>query len=133
MRTATDDGMNVDADRAEDERANVPEAGWPGVLPYTVHFPEGDGYIGADLEHPAPLPRVGEVVEYIDERGECQRFRVREVIHTLQSAASQRPAVKERNASPHSLARVRDGEPAERPGETGIVRAGLPKVLLERL
>lgn len=109
---------------------NAPEAAWPSGMPYTVHFPDGDSYIGADLEHPAPLPRVGDTVEYVDETGACRRYRVREVIHTIQSSAAHRPAVEERSASPNTLARV-EGEAAERPGEGGVVRAGLPKVLLE--
>lgn len=111
-------------------RPNAPEAGWPSGMPYTVHFPDGEGYIGADLEHPAPIPRVGDSVEYFDERGRCRRYRVREVIHTLQSSAAYRPAVEEGTASPQSLARV-GGEEPERPGQSGLVRAGLPKVVLE--
>jgi hypothetical protein len=121
-----------------DERLNetdvtdptAPEAAWPSGMPYTVHFPDGDSYIAADLEHPAPLPRVGDTVEYVDETGACRRYRVREVIHTIQSSAAHRPAVEERHASPNTLARV-EGEAPERPGEGGVVRAGLPKVLLE--
>jgi hypothetical protein len=108
------------------------DAAWPTGMPYTVHFPDGDGYIGADLEHPAPLPRVGDTLEYIDETGGCRRYRVREVIHTLQSSATTRPHVAERSASPEAIARI-DGEAAERPGEAGAVRAGLPKVLLEEI
>lgn len=116
------------ADPADTE-ANAPEGAWPSGMPYTVHFPDGDGFIGADVEHPAPLPRVGDSVEYIDEAGGSHRYRVREVIHTLQSSAAHRPRVEDQDASPDSLARV-DGEPAERPGESGLVRAGLPKVIL---
>lgn len=111
---------------------NAPDEGWPTGMPYTVHFPDGEGgYVGADLEYPAPLPRVGDVLEYIDERGACRRYRVREVIHTLQSSAANRPAVEEGTSSPVAVARSDDGEAAERPGEGGLVRAGLPKVLLE--
>lgn len=109
-----------------------PEGAWPSGMPYTVHFPDGDGYTEADLEHPAPLPRVGDTVEYLDEAGGCRRYRVREVIHTLQSSAAHRPRVEDEDASPDALARV-DGEPAERPGEGGLLRAGLPKVLLEAI
>jgi hypothetical protein len=100
-------------------------------MPYTVQFPEGDGTAEADLEHPAHLPRVGDIVQYIDERGECRRYRVREVVHTLQSSAAYRPTVAELDVSPDSLARPGEGEPAERPGASGQVRAGLPKVFLE--
>lgn len=114
----------------EANEPNAPEAAWPSGMPYTVHFPDGEGYIGADLEHPAPLPRVGDTLEYLDETGRCRRYRVREVIHTLQSSAAFRPRVADRGASPEAIARI-DGEEAERPGEMGAVRAGLPKVLLE--
>jgi hypothetical protein len=109
------------------------ELGFPAGLPYTVYFPGDDGVSrGADLEHPAPVPRVGEIVEYIDERGECQRYIVREVVHTLQTSAVGRPLVSaERNAAT-SLARNRN-EPAELPGDGGELRAGLPKVFLERV
>lgn len=109
---------------------NLTEGAWSSGMPYTVHFPDGEGWAGADLEHPAPLPRVGDVVEYYDEVGACHRYRVREVIHTLQTSAAHRPAVDEAGASPNTIARV-DGSASERPGEGGLVRAGLPKVLLE--
>jgi hypothetical protein len=109
-----------------------PDGAWPSGIPYTVHFPDGDGYIEADLEHPAPLPRVGDMVEYIDETGASRRYRVREVIHTLQTSAAYRPHVEDASASPQAIARV-DGEPAEKPGQSGLLRAGLPKVLLEEL
>lgn len=125
---------------AHDERAadhdvtepNAPDGAWPGGTPYTVYFPDGDGYIGADLEHPAPLPRVGDTIEYYDETGDCRRYRVREVIHTMQTSAVHRPAVEEGSASPQTIARP-EGERPERPGEGGVVRAGLPKVLLEEV
>jgi hypothetical protein len=104
---------------------------WPNGLPYTVQFPEADGAFAADLEHPAPLPRVGDLVDYIDERGDPHRYRVREVVHTLQTSASHRPNVAAGTASPDSIARVGDDEQAERPGEGGQLRAGLPRVILE--
>jgi len=103
---------------------------WAYGMPYTVQFPEADGHAEADLEHPAHLPRVGDIVEYIDERGECRRYRVREVVHTLQSSAAYRPIVASGDASPSSVARSEDEEP-ELPGASGQVRAGLPKVFLE--
>ncbi len=128
-------------DRNEDARAagsvteltepNAPDAGWPTAMPYTVHFPDGDGYLGADLEHPAPLPCAGDLVEYIDERGSCHRFRVAQVIHTVQSSAAHRPRVEDRDASPDALARPDAASEPEQPGASGLVRAGLPKVILE--
>jgi len=57
------------------------------AMPYTVFFPVDGAYRPADLEHSAPLPRVGDTVEYIDQRGRCSHYVVREVIHTLQLAA----------------------------------------------
>lgn len=113
---------------------NAPDAGWPSGMPYTVHFPDGEGgYIGADLEHPAPIPRIGDTIEYLDERGSCRRYRVREVIHTLQSSAAYRPPVQQSTASPQTLPRLEDGAEPERPGDGGVVRGGLPKVVLEEI
>ncbi|HEY7847198.1 MAG TPA: hypothetical protein VIC83_03275 [Candidatus Limnocylindria bacterium] len=103
---------------------------WPNGMPYTVQFPDEDGS-AADLEHPAPLPRVGDVVEYIDETGATHRYRVREVVHTLQTTSAHRPHVADGPASPQAIARVAEGEAAELPGEGGELRAGLPKVYLE--
>jgi hypothetical protein len=99
-------------------------------MPYTVQFPGDDGD-AADLEHPAPLPRVGDQVEYIDETGATHRYRVREVVHTLQTTSAHRPHVADGSASPQAIARVADGEEPEHPGEGGELRAGLPKVYLE--
>ena len=83
---------------------------WPYGMPYTVHFPEADGSptggAAADLEYPAHLPRVGDLVEYLKAEGEPRRYRVREVVHTLQASTGQPP---------------------------GQVRAGLPKVFLEAI
>jgi hypothetical protein len=77
---------------------------WPHGMPYTVYFPGEEGVSAADLEYPAHLPRVGDVVDYIDHAGDEHRYRVREVVHTLQASATH---------------------------EQGQVRAGLPKVFLE--
>jgi hypothetical protein len=114
---------------AHRDRPDMPEAGWPGGIPYTVYFPDGEGYRGADIEHQAPLPRVGDAVDYIDERGSTHRYVVREVVHTLQTSAAGRPSVKEGSATPNALARTDDGPP-EAPGGAGTVRAGLPEVFL---
>lgn len=115
--------------RAHLNRQNAAEEAWPDGMPYTVYFPDGDGFRGADLEYPAPLPRVGDTVEYIDERGDRHRFQVRQVVHTLQTSAADRPSVKEGPASPNSLARTDEGA-AEPPGGAGALRAGLPEVFL---
>lgn len=107
------------------------EGTWPDGMPYTVQFPDGDGHFAADLEHPAPLPRVGDMIEYIDEQGTARRYRVREVLHTLQTSPAHRPIVAEGDASPQAIARVESGSQPERPGGPGLLRAGLPKVFLE--
>jgi hypothetical protein len=106
---------------------------WPDGMPYTVQFPDGDGSFAADLEHPAPLPRVGDMIEYIDERGTARRYRVREVLHTLQTSPAHRPIVAEGEASPQAIARVEGAQPEQPggPGGPGLLRAGLPKVFLE--
>jgi hypothetical protein len=120
-------------DRSTHVEGAEPEEGYahqnPGGMPYTVFFPDGDGYRPADLEHAAPLPRVGDTVEYIDERGGCHRYVVREVIHTVQVAADARPSVGGRHDTPAAFARD-ENEESERPGDGGSLRAGLPKVLL---
>jgi len=118
---------------SEEAQAPNPDQGdgpWPNGMPYTVQFP-GEGGGAADLEHPAPLPRVGDLVEYIDETGATHRYRVREVVHTLQTTAAHRPHVADGSASPQAIARVGEGDAAEQPGEGGELRAGLPKVYLE--
>jgi len=104
------------------------EGGWP-QMPYTVYFPDGRGWRGADIEHPAPLPRIGDSVEYIDERGERHRYLVREVVHTLQTSFAGRGTVRSGSASPNALARTDDGPP-EPPGGSGSLSAGLPEVFL---
>jgi hypothetical protein len=124
LRTGPDTGPA----RHHPERQDAPDGGWPGGLPYTVYFPDGDGLRAADLEHDAPLPRIGDTVEYVDEAGHEHRYRVTDVIHTLQTSAHDRPSVGEGSASPQSLARP--GETPEPPGGNGSVRAGLPKVIL---
>ncbi len=118
------------ADAPEGSGAPNPDQGdgpWPNGMPYTVQFP-GEAGDAADLEHPAPLPRAGDVVEYIDETGATHRYRVREVVHTLQTTSAHRPHVADGPASPQAIARVADGDTAEQPGEGGELRAGLPKV-----
>jgi hypothetical protein len=117
-----------DERRAHLTRQDTAEEAWPDGMPYTVYFPDGDGFRGADLEYPAPLPRVGDTVEYIDERGARHRYHVRQVVHILQTSAADRPSVREGPASPNSLART--DVAAEAPGGAGALRAGLPEVFL---
>jgi hypothetical protein len=106
---------------------------WPSGMPYTVQFPDGDGLFAADLEHPAPLPRVGDLIEYIDEQGSARRYRVRDVLHTLQTSPAHHPVVADGETSPHAIARTEAEAQPERPGGSGLLRAGLPKVFLEAI
>ena len=78
----------------------------------------------ADLEHAAPLPRVGEVVEYIAEDGRRHRYRVRDVVHTVQPTASERPPVRDEDTSPNATVSP-SGHAPHTPRE---LRAGLPRV-----
>jgi hypothetical protein len=131
---------------AESDPAGI---GPGGGTPYTVYFPSEDGYLAADLGHAAPLPHVGDFVEYIDEGRVTHRYRVREVVHTLQLAPAYRPkprgagAVTEEGAPEKGEPEKGEpakGEPAEeaRNGphpipEGAVLRAGLPEVILEDL
>ena len=85
---------------------------------------DGDDGWSADLEHAAPLPRVGERIEFIGEDGSRRHYRVTEVAHTLQTAASERPRVRDEQTGPNSL--VTDGAGDDPPR---ALRAGLPRVL----
>jgi hypothetical protein len=106
-----------------------------GGTPYTVYFPGQDGYRAADLAHAAPLPHAGDFVDYLDERGVTHRYRVREVVHTLQVAPELRPSPR---AAPATTSEERDaeGSPVEvAPDipEATELRAGLPEVILEEI
>jgi hypothetical protein len=96
--------------------------GPPGLMPWTLVV-EDEGWT-ADLEHGAWLPAVGDRVDFIAEDGRQRVFRVREVIHTLQSSASERPAVSAGTHTPNSTV---DG-PSEGPPRE--LRAGLPRVVV---
>jgi len=99
-----------------------------------VYFPSEDGYLAADLGHAAPLPHVGDFVEYIDEGRVTHRYRVREVVHTLQLAPAYRP--KPRAAGAATEEGEAAGEASEGPHsipEGAELRAGLPEVILEEL
>ncbi len=123
----------------EIEERDPAGVGSPGGTPYTAYFPSADGYLAADLTHPAALPCVGDRVDYVDETGRVHAFRVREVVHVLQAAPGLRPPVgyARTDADPG------DEEPAQGGGaaaeetsarripEAPAVRSGLPKVFLE--
>ena len=100
------------------------------TFPYTVFFPGDEAMHPSDLEHRAPLPRVGDTVEYIDKKGTCRRYVVRAVVHTLQASAAERDRVGDRTSTPAIFGRG-EQELAEIPGDGGALRAGLPKVFLE--
>jgi hypothetical protein len=116
--------MSSDPDRAarlgglDAEQGGGPPVGQPWTL-----VVEGEGW-SADLEHAAPLPRAGERIEYIGEDGARRFLRVREVVHTVQPTATERPPVSAEDASPNSTVSSQ-GHPAHAPTE---LRAGLPRV-----
>jgi hypothetical protein len=98
------------------------EGGGPPVgTPWTLVV-EGEDW-SADLQHAAPLPRIGETVEYIAENGERRVYRVRDVVHTVQGSASERPPVGSEPSGPNST--VSGDHAAHAPAE---LRAGLPRV-----
>ncbi|MEX0630786.1 MAG: hypothetical protein WEE67_06735 [Chloroflexota bacterium] len=83
-------------------------ADWPTGMPYTLYFPRRGGYSAADIEYAAPLPRVGDTVEYIDPAGAHHLYIVADVVHTLQNS------------------------PAAGSGGIPLLRAGIPAVYLSR-
>ena len=109
------------------DEAVQPDGGLP--MPWTVLIPDDAGsYREADLEHGAPLPRIGDAVEYFDESGTRHWYRVADVVHIIQSAASTRPLVRDGGGSPNTTPRL--GAEPEPPASSGLVRAGLPRVYL---
>lgn len=101
------------------------EGGGPPIGSAWTLDVEGDATWSADLEHAAPLPRVGERIEFIGADGRRQAFRVAAVIHTLQPSASDRPQVQAEKSGPNSI--VADGTNATVPRS---LRAGLPRVVV---
>ena len=81
----------VKKSRAEETERHTEGADWPIGMPYTLYFPRRGGYAAADIEYAAPLPRVGDTVEYIDPEGISQRYVVREVVHTFQNPQAIEP------------------------------------------
>lgn len=97
--------------------------GPPTLMPWTLVL--GDEW-EADLEHGAPLPRVGDLVEYITDRGDRLALRVTDVVHTVQRSSSTRPSVGEERVGPNStMDTSSDGPPTS-------LRAGLPRVIVSR-
>lgn len=95
--------------------------GPPAGMPWTL-IVESEAW-SADLEHAAPLPRPGERIEYIGEEGSRHTYRVREVVHTVQRSASERPPVSVEDSGPNTT--VSGGSAAQVPA---ALRAGLPRV-----
>jgi hypothetical protein len=83
-------------------------ADWPTGMPYTVYFPRRGGFATADIEYTAPLPRIGDTVEFIDATGAHHLYSVTDVVHTLQNS------------------------PAPATGGIPLLRAGIPAVYLAR-
>ncbi len=107
-----------------DDSSDVPGpeqgGGPPALMPWTLVV-EDEGW-SADLEHGAPLPRIGDRVEFIADDGQRRSFRVSDVVHTVQRSASERPRVREERVLPNSTV---DSPAEEAPRE---LRAGLPRV-----
>lgn len=104
------------------EQGGGPPVGQPWTL-----IVDAEGW-SADLEHAAPLPRIGERVEYIAEDGARRMYRVRDVVHTVQPTAAERPPVRAETASPNATVNSPDIHPAHVPSE---LRAGLPRVFVD--
>lgn len=110
--------------RPGDEPGIEEGGGPPDALPWTLVVQDEDEGWSADLEHGAPLPRVGDIVEYIADDGTKRRFRVNEIVHTVQSSAAERPSVREETAGPNTtVAGAGDRIPR-------ALRAGLPRVVV---
>ena len=119
--------MNVDEDptSVQEEALTLDEGGGPPIGSAWTLEVEGDAGWSADLEHAAPLPRVGERIEFIGEDGRRHNFLVTDVVHTLQASASERPPVRAEHSSPNSI--VTDGGDDDPPR---ALRAGLPRVVV---
>jgi hypothetical protein len=112
--------------REPNDEARGDEAGGPPIGSAWTLVVEGEDGWSADLEHAAPLPRAGERVEFIGEDGRRRQLRVTEVVHVVQTAADQRPLVRDEQTGPNSLVTDRaDDEPPR------ALRAGLPRVVAE--
>lgn len=114
-----------EAERPEPTEQPISDDGGPPIGSAWTLVVDGDGGWSADLEHAAPLPRAGERIEFIGEDGRRRHYRVTEVVHTLQTAAGERPRVRDEQTGPNSI--VTDRTEEDPPRE---LRAGLPRVLV---
>lgn len=119
-RTAHAEGEREDLEELAPEQGGGPPPG----MPWTLYVRDEDW--AADLEHAAPLPRVGDRIEYIGEDGARRAFRVEEVVHTLQASAAHRPPVRDERRGPNTIVNDEPGRNAH-PTE---LRAGLPRVVV---
>lgn len=117
--------MDADDEPSVGQALTVEEGGGPPIGSAWTLEVEGEAGWSADLEHAAPLPRIGEQIEFIGEDGRRRVFLVTDVVHTLQPSASERPPVRAEQSSPNSI--VTDG-PDEDPPRA--LRAGLPRVMV---
>ena len=119
--------MNREQDLSEEvERPlAVDEGGGPPIGTAWTLEVDGEDAWSADLEYAAPLPRVGERIEFISEHGNRRYYRVTDVVHTLQPSASDRPPVRAEGSSPNSI--LTDGADD---GAPRSLRAGLPRVVV---
>lgn len=116
--------MTRSEDSVPGERPGAEEGGGPPpLMPWTLVVDDDPDGWTADLEHGAPLPRVGDRIVYIAEDGTQRAFRVNDVTHTVQASASERPPVREGAGSPNAT--VSGPHPAHPPHG---LRAGLPRV-----
>lgn len=112
------------SDQERDADLDIEQGGGPPTgTAWTLEVAGDEGW-SADLEHAAPVPRVGETIEVIHVDGARRRLQVREVIHVLQPSATDRPAVREETSGPNSI--VVDMAPGATPR---FLRAGLPRVV----
>ena len=126
IERATTVAMDVEAQQVEEieHPLTIEQGGGPPIGTAWTFIVEGDEGWSADLEHAAPLPRIGDRVDFIAADGRQTHYRVTEVIHTLQPSASDRPLVRSETSSPNTI--VTDGS---MDGPPHTVRAGLPRII----
>ena len=119
MRDVESEGQREPIGEIGPEQGGGPPFGsaWTLVVP--------DEEWEADLEHAAPVPRVGDRIAYIAEDGSRRRFVVAEVVHTVQPSASERPPVRDEAEGPNATVSGADGTRVPL-----ALRAGLPRIVV---